>query len=92
MIKSNYIFAKIKQVILFIFNYECYACRCRKIDLHVHHINGNRFDNDAFNLIPLCNSCHILTHKTKMSFRPVLTEKTIVELKKLNSFMRNFSR
>jgi hypothetical protein len=28
----------------------------------VHHINGNKYDNDVENLLPVCNSCHGKIH------------------------------
>lgn len=32
------------------------------IHLHVHHIDGNKFNNDESNLISLCSKCHALAH------------------------------
>jgi len=34
-------------------------------DLVVHHINGDRSDNQLENLVPLCNSCHSKLHTSK---------------------------
>lgn len=33
--------------------------------LVVHHIDGNRDNNDLDNLIPLCRSCHSKVHNTE---------------------------
>lgn len=30
--------------------------------LQVHHLNGNAFDNDPFNLMTLCRACHTKWH------------------------------
>jgi hypothetical protein len=38
--------------------------KCNSIsDLLVHHIDQNRENNTASNLIVLCTSCHALVHK-----------------------------
>ena len=37
---------------------KCRICREKKKLLHVHHLDGNRFNNDSENLITLCVRCH----------------------------------
>ena len=61
--KNLYKFDKIKNVILFIWEYRCYVCKKQKADNHVHHLNEKHFDNGAHNLIPLCKQCHKMVHK-----------------------------
>lgn len=39
---------------------------------HVHHINGNKEDNDYDNLILLCIHCHARIHKTEDVSSPVI--------------------
>jgi hypothetical protein len=34
--------------------------------LDIHHIDGNWRNDNPKNLITLCRSCHILTHKGKI--------------------------
>ena len=61
--KNLYKFDKIKNVILFIWEYRCYVCKKQKADNHVHHLNEMHYDNGAHNLIPLCKQCHKMVHK-----------------------------
>lgn len=47
-------------------NRECENCKRDRwmnelIPLHLHHINGNRFDNRLENIQLLCPNCHALT-------------------------------
>ena len=61
--KNLYKFDKIKNVILFIWEYRCYVCKKQKADNHVHHLNEKHYDNGAHNLLPLCKQCHKMVHK-----------------------------
>lgn len=63
MKRYNIEFEHKKKVIAFIFGYRCKFCGVYSHSNHVHHINGNHFDNDVFNLILLCKRCHKLTHR-----------------------------
>ena len=42
-------------------NYTCLNCR-NKNKLIIHHIDENKQNNDEFNLVTLCRSCHIKYH------------------------------
>lgn len=39
----------------------CQFCKNEK-NIHVHHIDLNRENNDITNLLPLCHSCHLTVH------------------------------
>lgn len=55
-------------------NYICQICSknvYKSRHGHVHHINGNKNDNDTENLILLCSSCHSKIH-TGGTLSPVL--------------------
>ena len=41
---------------------RCAFCRQKDWRLHVHHINEDRTNNNADNLIPLCQKHHTLVH------------------------------
>ena len=40
---------------------ECFACSSAD-DVQVHHLDGDRNNNDLDNLIPLCRQCHTKLH------------------------------
>lgn len=42
-------------------NYTCQKCGS-KDDIHIHHIDWNKENNELGNLILLCNSCHLTLH------------------------------
>lgn len=47
-------------------NNVCQECNCSSDhDLHVHHIDDNKLNNDIHNLISLCQRCHSIIHHTK---------------------------
>lgn len=43
---------------------ECFACHVDE-DIVVHHIDGDRSNNELDNLIPLCRPCHSTLHSAK---------------------------
>ena len=46
-------------------NYTCEDCACKKdgkSELHLHHIDGNKFNNTPVNLKVLCWKCHTKYH------------------------------
>lgn len=62
MRKNNNEFQKKKNVVLFIYGYACQLCGVIDNKNHVHHIDKNNANNDAFNLLPLCGFCHKKVH------------------------------
>jgi len=63
MRKNNNEFRHKREVILFLYDYSCQLCGLVSVSNHVHHIDKNGSNHNAFNLIPLCDHCHRLTHK-----------------------------
>lgn len=57
-----------KEVIKFIYNYECQCCNEATEELEVHHDDRNSANNAWNNLIPLCPPCHRLVHMTGYRF------------------------
>lgn len=57
-----------KELKNFILERDEYKCQCpdcnilKEMDLHVHHIDYNKNNNNPDNLIILCNSCHMKTN------------------------------
>lgn len=49
---------------------RCGYCEM-KGSLHVHHIDGNRENNDPSNLVVLCANCHQGLHHGKWSLREI---------------------
>lgn len=45
----------------------CYICD-EKDDIEVHHIDGNRTNNQLENLIPVCRYCHIGIHESRENY------------------------
>lgn len=64
MSKNYYRKLKILVKEYFIF---CQFCDIRK-GVFIHHINKNRKDNRLENLMPLCKTCHIVSHTPKKTF------------------------
>ena len=57
-------------------NYTCRLCsgKHKNQDLHVHHIDYNKMNNDPINLITLCNSCHAKTNGDRNKWEKFLTK------------------
>ena len=55
----------------------CQSCGERKFKrggIHVHHINGDKNNNDYSNLTVLCSSCHMLVHETSSDISSKIRE------------------
>jgi hypothetical protein len=48
----------VKESVLKEFNHRCAVCAAEKP--HLHHIDENRANNDASNLLPLCQNSHLI--------------------------------
>lgn len=46
---------------------KCYICG-EKENIDVHHIDGDRANNQLKNLIPVCRYCHIGIHKARENY------------------------
>ena len=71
-------FRIMRSVCIWLNNFKCELCRRKFNNLHVHHIDKNNKNNSLSNLMPLCDSCHKLTHKVNI-LRPY-TYKHLVTL------------
>ncbi len=47
-------------------DFKCAVCGKRQMSNHVHHIDGNKFNNLSSNLITLCPSHHLLVGRGKL--------------------------
>jgi len=86
--QHNYIFNKIKPVVLFIFSYKCVLCKSFSYSNHIHHIDKNHYNNNPFNLTCLCESCHILIHSNIKFKLPQLDPQQKKLLNKLLQLIR----
>lgn len=79
----------LKQSILERDNYTCQCLDCiieNITDLHIHHIDFNKQNNDPENLITLCNSCHAKTNgKNKRNYFTEFYKNIIME--RINEFV-----
>ncbi len=55
-------------------NYTCRLCndKTKNQDLHVHHIDYDKQNNDPKNLISLCNICHPKTNYNREKWKSLL--------------------
>lgn len=83
----QYIFNKKKGVILYIYKYECAICNYVDIQNHVHHIDKDHFNNDAFNLVVLCKKCHVFVHKNSTILSHSISSMERDALQLLNSYL-----
>lgn len=83
----NFIFNKIKNIIIYVYDYRCQICGLQKKNLHVHHCDYNHHNNDPHNLMPLCSSCHKLAHKGLDIQRPALNVFLVWHLAKLKKYI-----
>lgn len=70
-------------------NNKCVICGLNELDhinkydasLTIHHIDYNRYNNIENNLITLCKTCHVKTHKSK--YKDNLKEEILKHIDKL---------
>lgn len=86
---NNYNFQKIKNIILFIFDFKCYLCGYFSLANHVHHLDNNHANNDVLNLICLCHDCHKLAHKSISINAVILSDSQKKMLAALKKLMKN---
>lgn len=90
-LKNNYNFQKIKNIILYVFEFKCCLCDHFSLGNHVHHLDKNHANNDAFNLVCLCHDCHKLTHKSIFIDAVILSASQKIMLDVLNKLMKNYN-
>jgi hypothetical protein len=49
---------------------ECAKCSCKTYRLHVNHINGDKLNNEKYNLNFLCGLCHPKPPKRRFRKKP----------------------
>ena len=72
-------FSRVRKFIISAFDYRCQICGKESTILHVHHIDHNHNNNDIYNMLPLCKTCHINLHSgiqlKKLPLTPVISER-----------------
>ena len=76
-----------RSAILFIYSNACVLCGFVYKGNHVHHIDGDKNNNCAFNLVPLCVDCHKLVHRTRMHISIEQFSERFPDLRKLDELM-----
>lgn len=89
--RENYYFSKIKNIVLFLYDYECAYCGYSNFGNHIHHFDKNHFNNDAFNLVCVCETCHKAIHKHLKVKKPTLSKHQIKSFEYLNNIKRYFA-
>ena len=73
-----------RSAILFIYSNACVLCGFVYKGNHVHHIDGDKNNNCAFNLVPLYMDYHKLIHRTSMQISIEQFSERFPDLRKLN--------
>ena len=84
-----YKFRRYSPIILHIYDYSCLVCNEKNKKLEIHHLDKNIHNNDGFNLIPLCVSCHKLIHSVSFLENIEISNDQQNQLVKFNLFMRS---
>lgn len=76
-----------RAVVLWAYDNTCFHHNNCLEATHVHHLDHNSTNNDFKNLIPLCQPCHKMIHKTPK--RNMLSREYVIRVFKnrLNSFL-----
>jgi len=61
----------LREMVISLLGGKCAVCGSTE-NLHIHHIDGNRENNTAKNLILLCSSCHRRVHNGKIKLPVVV--------------------
>lgn len=65
---------ELKKIIKENYNYICQYCGITGVPLDIHHIDYNKKNNSAENLIPLCKHCHGRTNYNRDSWYDYFTK------------------
>lgn len=85
------IFRFIKPHITFLFGAKCALCSKVSLSNHVHHIDNNSLNNDAFNFCLLCDLHHKQVHKNKFVIVPEINKLQRQHLEALNTFLNSLT-
>jgi len=72
--------------------HTCQMCRHKSDwpwDLHVHHIDGKKWDHSLKNLLVVCSKCHAKIHKQT---KPWAYRKTAILKKRIKDYQTEIKR
>ena len=66
-------------------NNKCQLCGRRKYkrDHHVHHIDYDKMNNNPYNLVTLCASCHIKTNKGRNRWANLFSKMVFTKIRRV---------
>ena len=77
-----------RAVVLWLYDGICYIDRCRLPASNVHHCDRINTNNSLLNLVPLCEVCHKMVHRSDAYFKVQPKQIIVLLLRKISEFSR----
>jgi hypothetical protein len=79
-------YKKMRSVVLWLHDEKCFLPSCGSDAEHVHHNDHDATNNDILNLIPLCERCHRMAHRSNVHFDSSRKQLVVLLLRKISKF------
>lgn len=79
-------FIFIKPLIHMVYQSRCIICGNISVNNHVHHVDWDNKNNNAFNLIVVCKEHHIQLHQNKFKLSKELTTEQYFFLSEIENY------